>query len=117
MAGGALGAMLRYTLTAWVDQRLQSTFPWGTLAVNVSGCLVIGILATLADERGVISQNLRIFLLTGFLGAVTTFSSFGLETWRLIEAGRLPLALANSLGSVGACLIAVAGGIAIARAI
>ena len=117
MAGGALGAVLRFTLTTWVDQRFHSAMPWGTLLVNVTGCLVVGILATLADERGLITQNVRIFLITGLLGALTTFSTFGIETLRLIEAGRLPLALANSLGSVGACLIAVAGGVAIARAI
>jgi CrcB protein len=117
MAGGALGAVLRFTLTTWVDQRMHAAMPWGTLVVNVAGCLAIGLLATLADERGVISQNTRIFLITGVLGAFTTFSSFGLETFRLIETGRLPLALANVFGSVALCLIAVAGGIAIARAL
>lgn len=113
--GGGIGASLRYALSIWVDQRIMTSFPWGTLAVNFVGSFVIGLLITVLDQRGLTSPTLRLFLLTGVLGAFTTFSTFSIETLHLIEAGRLPLAAANMAGNVGVCLLAVAAGVALAR--
>jgi CrcB protein len=84
--GGGLGATLRYAIGGWVQSAIGSFFPWGTLVVNASGCLAIGVLATLLEERSLLGPSWRLFLLVGVLGGYTTFSSFGLETWRLVEA-------------------------------
>jgi CrcB protein len=112
---GGLGAMLRYALSGWVQDRAGDAFPWGTLAVNVVGCFAIGVLATALEERSVLAPELRIALLVGLLGGFTTFSTFGLETWRLLIGGELGPALANALLSVLLCLLAVALGGILAR--
>jgi CrcB protein len=113
--GGGLGALLRFAFGGFVQQETGSFFPWGTFAVNASGCLAIGILATLLEERSLLAPAWRLFLLVGVLGGYTTFSSFGLETWRLIEAGDWLRAAANAAGSVVVGLTAVAGGVTLAR--
>ncbi|MCH7599538.1 MAG: fluoride efflux transporter CrcB [Myxococcales bacterium] len=115
--GGGIGASLRYALSIWVDQRIASTFPWGTLSVNFVGSFLLGLLISWLDQRGLTSPDLRLFLITGMLGAFTTFSTFSMETLRLIESGRLPLAAANMAGSVGVCLLAVVAGVALARSL
>lgn len=116
-AGGGLGATLRFALALWVDERAQVEFPWGTLAVNAVGCFAIGLLATFADEHRVLTPALRLFLVAGLLGGFTTFSTFGLETWRLVEGGFAGLALANAFGSLFVSLLAVIAGVVLARAI
>ena len=113
--GGGLGASLRFALATWVDQRAPVPFPWGTLAVNALGCFAIGLLATFADEHHVLPAGARLFLVAGLLGGFTTFSTFGLETWELIEDRALWTALANVLGSVVVGLVAVILGVVIAR--
>src|SRR5690625_7929116 len=70
----------------------QGRFPFGTLAVNVLGCLVVGVLAGIAERHNLFGQELRLFLLTGLLGGITTFSSFGLETVHLIRRCDLGIA-------------------------
>ncbi len=85
LVGGALGAAARYLTSSWMARRFGAAFPWGTLSVNVAGSFLIGLLATLADEAGVISPDPRAFLVVGVLGGFTTFSSFTLETLRLVE--------------------------------
>jgi CrcB protein len=114
--GGGLGAVLRYELGGWVQGHAGTALPWGTFAVNALGCLAIGLLATWIDERAGGGPALRAFLLTGVLGGFTTFSAFGLETWRLVESGALAGAAANAVGSMLVCVAAVATGAAIARA-
>lgn len=115
LLGGGLGAVLRFSMALWVDQRLGVHFPWGTLAVNVVGCFAIGVVATLADEHTLVSPTLRLFLVTGVLGGFTTFSAFGMETFQLLEDGHALAALANAVGSVVAGLAAVVAGVAITR--
>ena len=114
-AAGGAGAILRYALALWVDGRAGPGFPWGTFTVNVTGCFAIGVLATLADEHAAIAPTTRLFLVTGLLGGFTTFSTFGMETWQLIEDGSAWLALANAGGSVIAALVAVVLGAGVAR--
>lgn len=85
--GAAIGANLRYGLSTWAAQRLGATWPYGTFLVNVLGCLVIGMLLTLAATRLTLSEPLRLFLVTGLLGGFTTFSTFGYESFILITRG------------------------------
>ena len=94
--GGFIGAILRYTIGAQSQQLFKSvTFPFGTLVVNVLGCLAIGVLSYLVDTRGALSPGQRVMLMSGLLGAFTTFSSFSLETLNLMIAGQLSAALGN----------------------
>ena len=113
--GGGVGALLRFGLAGVVQARAGESFPWGTLVVNVVGCFAIGVLATAFEERSVLSPELRVALLVGVLGGFTTFSTFGLETWRLLEDAELARALANVLGSVAAGLVAVVLGVIVTR--
>jgi CrcB protein len=114
--GGGLGSLLRFELGGFVQSRIGPAFPWGTFSVNALGCLAIGVLATWFDEKGGAGSETRLFVIAGLLGGFTTFSSFGLETFRLLEAARYAAALANAAGSFVVCLTAVAIGVAIGRA-
>jgi CrcB protein len=113
--GGGLGAALRYALSLWIEARTGPGFPWGTFAVNVSGCLAIGVVVTLAEERAWIPPSARLLLVPGLLGGFTTFSSFGMETWQLVEDGLVLTAVANAVGSLVAGLAAVVAGVLITR--
>jgi CrcB protein len=114
--GGGLGSLLRFELGGFVQSRIGPAFPWGTFAVNALGCFAIGVLATWFDERGAAGSETRLFLIAGLLGGFTTFSSFGLETFRLLEEAHYLAALGNAAGSVAVCLAALAIGVAIGRA-
>ena len=95
-AGGFIGSVLRYLVSGWVQQASKSVdFPFGTLVVNVIGCFIIGVLAQLAESRGVFTSEARLFAFTGLLGGFTTFSSFGNETLNLARDGQLMNAFAN----------------------
>ena len=99
--GGALGSVLRYLMSGAVQRLLRdATFPYGTLCVNVLGCLVVGMLSQLAESRGAFTGDARLFLVVGLLGGFTTFSAFGNETMNLLREAEFDLALANALGSV-----------------
>ena len=115
--GGASGAVARYVVDGFVSERVGPGFPWGILIVNLSGAFVLGLLYALAIERDVLSAEIRAPLLIGFLGAYTTFSTWMLDSWRLVEAGDLAAALANLGGSVLLGLIAVVAGLAIGRTV
>ncbi len=96
-AGGFIGAILRYLVSGWIQERSGSiTFPFGTLGVNLLGCFVIGCISLLVETRSMFSVEMRSFLLIGLLGAFTTFSTFGNETLTLIRDGRMELAALNS---------------------
>lgn len=87
--GGFIGSILRYLLSGYVQQLSKGLqFPFGTLAVNVVGCVLIGFLAELADQRGIITDETRGFLIVGILGGFTTFSAFGNETMGLLRQRR-----------------------------
>ena len=115
--GGAIGAVLRFAASNGIHQLFGRDFPYGTLSVNVIGSFLIGILYILMAERFNVSPELRAFVLIGLLGAFTTFSTFSLETFNLIEAGELIKALTNIALSVVVCLFATWIGIMIARQI
>src|SRR5262249_50811492 len=114
--GGGLGATARYAFGGWIQTATASFFPWGTFVVNVSGCLAIGVLATLLDERSMLGPAWRPFPRGGVLGGYPPSASFGLATWRLVEAGDWLRAAANVGGSVVVGLAAVAAGVALVRA-
>ncbi len=96
-AGGFVGAVMRYLVSGWVQYRSGSIiFPFGTMSVNIIGCLVIGFLTFLVESRSLFSPELRSFVLIGLLGAFTTFSTFGNETLGLIRDNRIDLAVINA---------------------
>ncbi|OGW85978.1 MAG: hypothetical protein A3C35_07375 [Omnitrophica bacterium RIFCSPHIGHO2_02_FULL_46_11] len=100
ITGGIAGTVARYILAGVVYQLFGTTFPYGTLAVNLIGCLTIGFLAALSEEKFLLSPNARILLMVGFCGAFTTFSTFMLETANLIKEGESLRAFANVALSV-----------------
>lgn len=113
--GGILGANARYLLGTWIAERYGTSFPYGTLVINVSGSFVIGLFLTMISERFVLHPNWRLFFAVGFLGAYTTFSTFSYESVVLIQDGSWRLGLVNMLGSVVLGPIAVVMGMAVAR--
>jgi CrcB protein len=112
--GGALGSLLRFLLSNRVYQWLGRDFPYGTLSVNVLGCLLMGFLFVFMTER-VVSAEARASILVGFLGGLTTFSSFSMETLLLIEQSAYLKALLNMLLNLLLCLIATWLGMILAR--
>ncbi|MBM9535569.1 fluoride efflux transporter CrcB [Desulfobulbus alkaliphilus] len=104
MVGGSLGAASRYGIGLLSARLWGASFPWGTLIVNLVGCFLVGLLFALADRSRLLSPDIRLLLITGYLGALTTFSTFSLET---VNAGRAGLVLqpltnilANNLGGL-----------------
>lgn len=116
-AGGAAGAVVRYLVDTAVLDRFAGAFPLGILVVNVSGAFLVGLLAALIVDRGVLPADLRNPLMVGFLGAYTTFSTLMLDSWRLIEDGLPVPALANLAGSIALGLVAVVAGLWLGRAL
>ena len=108
-AGGALGSVARFWVSGIVAHRFGETFPFGTLLVNVSGCLIIGFFSTLTEPDGrlLVNPGLRQFFMAGVCGGYTTFSSFSLQTLNLARDGEWFGAGANAIGSLVACLVAV----------
>jgi CrcB protein len=115
--GGAVGAVLRYGASLSVYALLGRGFPYGTLFVNVSGSLLMGVLSVLMLERFNIGPEWRAAVLVGVLGSFTTFSTFSIETLNLLEQGDLMRAMANIVLSVLICLVAVWFGVLIGRQI
>lgn len=113
--GGALGAVARFGVSNGVYRWLGRDFPWGTLAVNLLGSFVMGLLFVLLLERALLPPEVRAAVLVGFLGAFTTFSTFALETLTLVEQGETLRALLNIAASVLVCLFACWLGIVSAR--
>ena len=105
-AGGAVGALLRYWVSTGVHLLVGRGFPYGTLAVNVSGSLVMGMLYVLIIERMDVDPLWRGAVLIGLLGAFTTFSTFSIETLNLLENGEPVKAAVNVLASVSVCIVA-----------
>lgn len=115
--GGAIGAVLRYGASLSVYSIMGRGFPYGTLFVNVSGSLLMGLLGVLMLERFNIGPEWRAAVLVGVLGSFTTFSTFSIETLNLLEQGDVMRAVTNIVLSVLVCLVAVWFGVLIGRQI
>lgn len=115
-AASALGGLARYLAGGFLANRSSSGFPWETFIVNITGAFVLGFLFTLFSDRLVVAPWFRTALLVGFLGSYTTFSTWTLESYRLIEDGAHAYALANLLGSLVAGVLATYAGVVLGRA-
>jgi CrcB protein len=113
--GGFAGAISRYLVDGFVADRTGGSFPWGTLAINASGSFMLGLLFAMTTERAILPAEIRGPLMIGYLGAYTTFSTYMLESWRLVEGGAWGLAIANLGGSLAIGFAAVVAGLAIGR--
>jgi fluoride exporter len=111
--GAGLGGALRYGVSGWIANRFGESFPWGTLTVNVSGAFVLGLLVRPLLDAPALYWWL---LVTGLLGSYTTVSSFSLQTLNLLRDSQSARAVGNVLGTLAACLLAVAAGLAIGGA-
>lgn len=110
--GGAAGALARYGVEGWIQERTGFGFPWGTLTVNLLGCLLIGF-AVRYLEAVRLGPEVRVFVAVGLLGAFTTFSTYSYEAVALLEAGAWGRAAAYSVGSVVLGIVAVYAGISL----
>jgi len=115
--GGALGTAARYLLGNWLLRVAGPAFPWGTLAVNVIGSLLLGLIMQIALSTDWISPMLRLTLATGVMGGFTTYSSFNYETLRMVEGGSWLLAGVNIGVMLVSCLLAGYVGVMIGRAV
>ena len=112
---GAVGTLCRYGLQGLVQTRMGTTFPYGTLLINLTGCLLLGFLGQLTLNRLLISSDLRIAIAVGFFGGYTTFSSFGWETAKMLEDGEWLQATTYVTASVFAGLLLSVAGIRLAN--
>lgn len=116
-AGGAVGSVCRYLVGVGLLRLAGPAFPWGTLAVNLVGCFAIGLLAELIVARFGASPEMRLLLITGFLGGFTTFSAFALDAVSLFERGETLSSLVYVGVSVGLSLVATVAGIGVMRSL
>ena len=105
--GGSLGALSRYGVDTWIEQRSESLFPWATFVINMTGCFAVGFLIAAVVDRHNAPQWLRTGLVVGFCGGYTTFSTFAQESLDLIEARDIAVAAAYLAASVGLGIVAV----------
>ena len=113
-AGSFLGGITRYVVSQFMDGKFPGVFPYGTLTINILGCLLIGVLFGFL-EKTMLNQEWRIFLATGILGGFTTFSAFSIETYNLIREGHSWMAVLYVLASVVAGLMLTVLGFYLAR--
>lgn len=106
LAGGLCGTVGRYVLAGAVYRLTGTGFPYGTLVVNTLGCLVIGFVSTLAEQKFLLSPEMRVFWMVGLIGAFTTFSTLIYESWHLVQDGEIVLAVLNLQGSLALGLLA-----------
>lgn len=114
-AGGALGTVARYGAALWAARVLGSTFPFGTLLVNIAGSFFIAFIMHMAAATELLSPNARLMLTTGVMGGFTTYSTFNYETTEYLREGAWMMAAANACATVIGCLAAGLAGLAVAR--
>ena len=95
LAGGGLGAVARYTLGSQIDKNLNLSFPVGIFFVNLLGCFLIGLIVSIFENKLIFSENLKIFLIIGFLGSLTTFSTFAFDNYNFMTQKNILLLFAN----------------------
>jgi CrcB protein len=111
--GGAIGTLLRYFTSGLAAKWFGIDFPYGTIIVNLAGSFLIGLIQEIATETLLLPENARLFLTTGLMGGLTTYSAFSYETVRLLEANAWTLAWINVLGTTAGCLLLCMVGIAV----
>ncbi len=110
MIGGSLGALCRYSVTLLAAKYIGSRFPWGTLLANMTGCFLVGMAFALADRTNFLSPSARLFFMTGFLGALTTFSTYALEIVNSFRSGTNTTAITNFIvNNLGGVILVLAG--------
>ncbi|MFM9052814.1 MAG: fluoride efflux transporter CrcB [Bacteroidota bacterium] len=109
LIGGGLGTVLRFAVSVWANRQIEHSFPYGTLIVNLSGCLLIGMLAGW-ESANELHENTKLLLFVGLMGGFTTFSSFSLETLQLLRSGAIGSAVIYVLVSTLGGLLLAAGG-------
>jgi CrcB protein len=115
--GAVIGANLRYFVSQYVAARIPSSFPYGTLIINISASFILGFFLIWTTERVLTDPRWRIFIAVGFCATYSTYSSYAFETFALFERGQLPLAALNFLATNAVCFVAVVLGAALARAL
>jgi fluoride exporter len=113
--GAVVGASTRYFVSGYIARTFATSFPYGTLFINVSGSLLLGFLLVLAGERMLLDPRWRWFIAIGFCGSYTAFSSYAFETFAYMEQGQWLLVAVNLVASNALCLAAVMAGAALAR--
>ena len=113
-----LGTLMRYFVSGWTYKIFGSGFPYGTFAVNFLGCLFIGLLAGITTGRGIrLNSQIQLFLMVGFLGAFTTFSTFGYDSWKLMQEAQLLKLFFNVSANVVLGFLAVWAGVTLGKVI
>lgn len=115
--GGGIGATTRYLVSTWAAEKFGTNFPYGTLIVNVVGCFIIGAFMTLTTERLIVSPYWRLLVTVGFVGGLTTFSSYSYETFKLLQDADIMMAMYNLVGNILIGFFATWLGITAARLI
>jgi len=113
--GAVVGANLRYFVAQYVARMIPSSFPWGTLVINITASFILGFFLIWTSERVLADPRWRILIAVGFCATYSTYSSYAFETFALFEKGQLPLALLNILATNVVCFVAVALGAVLAR--
>ena len=113
--GAIVGASARYFLSTQIARYFSTTFPFGTLLINITGSLVLGFFLVFSTERALLDPRWRLLIAIGFCGSYTTFSSYAFESFALMEQGQWILSGINILASNALCLAGVLGGAALAR--
>ncbi len=109
MAGGSIGAILRYVFSVTAAKYMGTRFPWGTLFANMTGCFLIGIAFALSEKTHILSPSMRLFFMTGFLGALTTFSTYALETTSFLRMGSYVAVTNFLINNIGGGVLIFAG--------
>jgi len=109
MAGGSLGAVCRYAFSLAAIRCLGIRFPWGTLLANMTGCFLIGVAFVLAERTALLSPSARLFFMTGFLGSLTTFSTYALESVISMRAGSHVAVINFFINNIGGGILVLAG--------
>lgn len=114
--GGFLGSISRYWLSLLIDKNLWGAYPYGTFAVNIVGCLFLGLIYSVADREQLLSHEMRFFLATGFCGSFTTFSTFSYQNQLLYQEGEWATLMTYIVLSVLVGILATFGGVSLGKA-